>query len=186
MPVIYCLYWKGVKISQGGWRYRNDIFTPGWEYRGWKYRITPAHLSAHYNRSRSSMKWLMCRALFLHLSTSLGCFCPRTVWSQKNPDWTRYLELPLYMRCTYYTKDSQQGCSRLSIWFSLWGLGPWMNHLPPVWWSIFRCSFFMSIGVQFWYGGEGFFFMNFLSLSMFYILPRFCLLLFLSNWFTLK
>ena len=29
-------------IERGGGRYCNDIFTPGWEYRGWKYRITPA------------------------------------------------------------------------------------------------------------------------------------------------
>ena len=35
--------------------------------------------------------------------------------------------------CTCYTKDNQQGCFRLSNWFSLWRLGPWMNHLPPAW-----------------------------------------------------
>ena len=30
---------------------------------------------------------------------------------------------------TCYTKDNQQGCFRLSNWFSLRRLGPWMNHL---------------------------------------------------------
>ena len=34
---------------------------------------------------------------------------------------------------TCYTKDNQQGCFRLSNWFSLRRLGPWMNHLPPAW-----------------------------------------------------
>ena len=46
----------------------------------------------------------------------------------------------LYMIFIYYTKDNQQGSSRLSNWFSLRCLGPWMNHLPPVWWSTFRCQ----------------------------------------------
>ena len=31
---------------------------------------------------------------------------------------------------TCYTKDNQQGCFRLSNWFSLRRLGPWTNHLP--------------------------------------------------------
>ena len=30
---------------------------------------------------------------------------------------------------TCCTKDNQQGCFRLSNWFSLWRLGSWMNHL---------------------------------------------------------
>ena len=34
---------------------------------------------------------------------------------------------------TCYTKDNQQGCCKLSNWFSLRRLGPWMNHLPPAW-----------------------------------------------------
>ena len=42
---------------------------------------------------------------------------------------------------TYYTHDNQQECSRLSISFSLWCLGPWKNHLAPVWWSNFRPMF---------------------------------------------
>ena len=46
----------------------------------------------------------------------------------------------LYIRFTYYTKDNQQECSRLYNWFSLWYLGTWVNHLPPVWWFIFRFS----------------------------------------------
>ena len=42
---------------------------------------------------------------------------------------------------TCYTKDNQQGCFRLSNWFSLRRLGPWMNHLPPAWYSTFRLTF---------------------------------------------
>ena len=42
MSVMYYLDWEGVKISWGGggWRYRSDIFTPGENIGGWKYRIT--------------------------------------------------------------------------------------------------------------------------------------------------
>ena len=42
---------------------------------------------------------------------------------------------------TCYTKDNQQGCFRLSNWFSLRRLGPWMNHLPPAWQSTYRLTF---------------------------------------------
>ena len=31
---------------------------------------------------------------------------------------------------TYYTQDNQQECFRLSNWFPLRCLGPWINHLP--------------------------------------------------------
>ena len=47
------------------------------------------------------------------------------------------------MRFTYYTKDNQQGCTRLSNCLSLRCLGPWMNHLPSVWWHAFRFRFFI-------------------------------------------
>ena len=42
---------------------------------------------------------------------------------------------------TYYTQDDKQECFRLSNSFSLRCLGPWMNHLAPVWWSDFRFIF---------------------------------------------
>ena len=50
----------------------------------------------------------------------------------------------LYIIFTYYTQDNQQECFRLSNWFSLWCLGLWMNHLPPVWWSNFRFMFLIK------------------------------------------
>ena len=53
-------------------------------------------------------------------------------------DWASYF---LYIIFTYYTHDNQQECSRLSKSFSLWCLGPWKNHLAPVWWSNFRPMF---------------------------------------------
>ena len=56
----------------------------------------------------------------------------------------QYVMLTCNQRCiilTCYTKDNQQGCFRLSNWFSLRRLGPWMNHLPPAWSSTFRLTF---------------------------------------------
>ena len=47
-------------------------------------------------------------------------------------------------------KDNQQGSSRLYNWFSLRCFGPWMNHLPLVWWSTFGSVFFLlvcSVGI---------------------------------------
>ena len=67
-----------------------------------------------------SMKWLMYGILFLHISTSLGCFCSWTICQKTY--WTIYLDL-LYMR--------------LSKWFpwGVWGRG-WTTFLlydgPPL------------------------------------------------------
>ena len=69
------------------------------------------------------------------LTTYLGCFLHGFCFSNNGLNklpWTPF---------TCYTKDYQQGCFRLSKWFSLRRLGPWMYHLPPAWWSIFRLAF---------------------------------------------
>ena len=69
----------------------------------------------------------MSEMLFLFLSTSLGCFVHGFCLSSNGLNilpWTSF---------TCYTKDNQQGCFRLSNWFSMRRLGPWMNHLPPAW-----------------------------------------------------
>ena len=69
----------------------------------------------------------MFEMLFLFSTTSLGCFVHRFCFSKKGLNmlpWTSF---------TCNTKDNQQGCFRLSNWFSLRRLGPWMNHLPPAW-----------------------------------------------------
>ena len=61
--------------------------------------------------------------LFLILTTSLECFVYGFCFSNNGLNvlpWTSF---------TCYTKDNQQGCFRLSNWFSLRRLGPWMNHL---------------------------------------------------------
>ena len=61
--------------------------------------------------------------LFLILTTSLECFVHGFCFSNNGLNvlpWTSF---------TCYTKDNQQGCFRLSNWFSLRRLGPWMNHL---------------------------------------------------------
>ena len=52
-----------------------------------------------------SINWLMCGTLFLHISTSLGCFSSMD-YRYENTNWTGYLGPPQYMRCTYYTKDN--------------------------------------------------------------------------------
>ena len=46
----------------------------------------------------------------------------------------------LHIRFKNQTKGNKQECSGLSKWPSLWCL-PWMNHLPPVWWSTYRFVF---------------------------------------------
>ena len=68
-----------------------------------------------------SMKWLMRRKRFLHISAYLGCFRPRNIFS-KNRIGQVGSDL-LYMRFPYYTKDDHQGWSWLSNWFSLRCLG---------------------------------------------------------------
>ena len=79
------------------------------------------------------MECLICGTLFLHISTSLWCFCPRTIYTKK-----RIGQVSSDLLFTLYTRDNQQWFSRLSNWFSLQCLGPWMSHLSPVWWSTFR------------------------------------------------
>ena len=61
----------------------------------------------------------------------------------------------LYIMFTYYTQDNHPECFRLSNWFSLRCLGPWMNHLPPVWWSNFRFMFLNEswcVSLTYWRG----------------------------------
>ena len=50
----------------------------------------------------------------------------------------------------YWIMDNQQACSRLSNdSFSLCCLGPWMNHLPPVCWSLLCVGFCMKLVCKF-------------------------------------
>ena len=65
----------------------------------------------------------------------LECFRPRAFFVKKIIGLVS-IDLP-YIIFTYYNQDNQQECFRLSNWFSLC-LGPWMNHLPPIWWPNFR------------------------------------------------
>ena len=118
-----------------------------------------------------SMKWLMCGTLILHINTSLGCFCPWTIFTKKR---IAQATLDFFeMRFTNYTKDHWQGCSRLSYWFPLRCLGPWMNPLPPAWCSIFRFRFYIFSWCEVWCDGEGFFpcFIAFFVLSTTQFLP---------------
>ena len=48
----------------------------------------------------------------------------------------------LWIIFTYLAEDNQQESFRHSCnWIPLRCLGPWMNHLPPMWWSNFRFMF---------------------------------------------
>ena len=66
--------------------------------------------------------------LLLHLSTSLGCFCPRTFLSNN-----RLVMLP-HFGYIYQTRDNQQECSKLSNWssFRCLLLHPNDDVIPPV------------------------------------------------------
>ena len=64
----------------------------------------------------SNMKYLMYALPFLQLSTPLWCFCPWTSFKKRIGLVSMDL---LYIIFTYYTQDNQQGCVRLSNWFSL-------------------------------------------------------------------
>ena len=84
-----------------------------------------------------NMKYLMHELLFLQLFTSQRCFHPRTL---KKRIGLVTMDL-LYIKFTYYSQATQQEGFSLSNRFSLWWLGPWMNHLPPVPWSGFMFMF---------------------------------------------
>ena len=89
----------------------------------------------------------------------------------------------VYSIFKYYTEDYLQEFSRLNNWASLWSMGPWVNQLPSVWWSIFR-SRFLSVS---WCVSliEGFCFWFIASIHVLSN-TRFFLLCFLLNHFTLK
>ena len=62
-----------------------------------------------------------------------------TDYLYEKTDWTSYLG-PLIWELHTILRIISRGVSGL-INDSLWCLGPWMNHLPPVWWSNFRLRF---------------------------------------------
>ena len=69
----------------------------------------------------------------------------------------------------YYTKDNQQGFSRLSNWFPLWCLGhewaicPWYDD------PLLGLGFWLSFAVKILYGEEGLFFWFFAPVHVLYI-----------------
>ena len=124
MPKWVCdLYINALLMGKGGLRLH--VLSGHWLYGTgcWLYLL--------------SMKLSMYGTLSLHISTSLGVSIHGLSSKKRIGQVTSDL---LYMIFIYYTKDNQQGSSRLSNWLSLRCLGPWMNHLPPVWWSTFRCQ----------------------------------------------
>ena len=79
----------------------------------------------------------------------------------------------LYMRFTCYTKNNQQECPKPSNWFSLWCMGPWMNHWPPVWWSTFRFTFIIVSWRESSIWWRGIFLLNSCPYSCFMLCPSF-------------
>ena len=94
------------------------------------------------------------------------------------------MDLP-HIISTYLTQGNQQECFRFSDWFSLQCLGPWMNHMPPVWWSNFRFMFLNEswyVGLTEW---RGIFYWCLALLWSLYI-AQMLPLSFLSHAFTLR
>ena len=108
-------------------------------------------------------------------TTFLLCFFPRTFFfEQQIGQFTLGL---LYIRFTYYSTDYQQECSILSNWFSLRCLGPWINHLPRVWWSTFRLMVLnWQLMCKFCIVGRNFLLISCLYWCL-YTLLKFCFLL---------
>ena len=112
---------------------------------------------------------------FLHLSTLYSFLSMDFPFSNNGLN-----SLPRTSFISDLHKDNQQKYSRLSNWFFLWCLRPWMNNLPAVWWPTFR---FMVLNdswcVKFGMGRD------FLLISCvhwcFCTLPKSCQLFILSN-----
>ena len=121
-----------------------------------------------------NMKWLVDGTLFLHTSISLPRIFLFTDSLFENRDCIVTSDLP-NERFTYYTKnkDKEQRCSRLNNWHSLRCLGPWVNHLPPVWWSTFWFSLLIVGWCESLIWWRGIFLLIFLPLSMFIHHPSF-------------
>ena len=100
----------------------------GWDGLWWP--ALPGHWMSYTGcwQSLLVMYWLLCFGCCFYFQPSpqddfVHGFCFSNNGLNMLP-WTSF---------TCYTKDNQQGCFRLSNWFSLRRLGPWMNHLPPAW-----------------------------------------------------
>ena len=81
------------------------------------------------------MYWLYVWDAVSILTTYLGCFGHVICFSNNGLNMLPWTSL------TCYPMDNQQGCFRLSNWFPLWHLAPWMNPLPPARLSTFRLTF---------------------------------------------
>ena len=91
----------------------------------------------------------MCGTLFLHVSTSLGCFCVRTIFSKKQTGVTS--DLP-YMRFTYYSKNNQQGVPVLATDSPCIVWGHCLLYHGP----LLGLGFLLSVAVKNWYDWVGF------------------------------
>ena len=75
------------------------------------------------------------------------------LFRENKTDWTRFNGSLYKINFTRYDKDNEREWSMLRKLFSLWFWGPWMNHLPPVWWSTFRFVFINDSWYVIWYCG---------------------------------
>ena len=110
--------------------------------------------------------WLMFGEPFPHLSTSLGCFCPRTFFLNNGLDdikWAIFIP-DLHTKLRIIRR-------RLSDFATGSPCDVWINHLPPVWWYTFRFIFLMTNVVWIRYSWEEFS-IDFLPLFMFFNLTQ--------------
>ena len=143
-----CLQWPA---QSGNW-----LFCTGY----WLYKL--------------SMKWLMCWTLFLHISNSLGCFWPRTIFTKKDvldklPRTSSTWDLRTILKINSREVPGLATDSPCGVWGRGWTTcllydGPLLG-----------LGFYLSVGVNIWYSAEVVS-LDFLPLFMFYTLPMFCLI----------
>ena len=103
---------------------------------------------------------------FMHLFTSLWCFCPKG--NRFNQRIKRITMGLLYIRFTCQTKENLQKRFRHINWLSMLYLVTWINHLSPAWWSVhlwiycfkwqLECNFRMKIDICYLFSLYSFYF----------------------------
>ena len=110
--------------------------------------------------------YYMFRHSVLHSSANVhlnGCFWP---WTFPSNIGLNMSPSDSFGSCLHFLIGCSTGSSRLCNWFSLQCSAPWINHLPPVCWSLFGC--------QVW-NDSGFFKSDTLKNNVFIVFITFCI-----------
>ena len=117
-----------------------------------------------------SMKLLMCRTPFLHITTSLWFFCPRTIFTKNSldmlPRTPSIWDLHTILRIISIGVPSLATDSPCGIWGRGWTA--WLLYDGPLLVKILSCQLVWTLDMV-----ERDFSLDFLSLFMFYTLPKF-------------